>query len=68
MEGFGSLFLPILRVINMKWTRPTGTTIVTNDLPATIEACEKLGWKEFKEAAPKKKAAPKKEDDEKESE
>lgn len=27
------------------WVRPSGTEIETNDLPATIEACEAMGWK-----------------------
>ncbi len=53
----------------MKWTRPSGTEIETNDEKSTIEACEKMGWKELKEKAAKKepkKAA--KKDDDKESE
>lgn len=29
----------------MRWIRPTGSEIETNDLPETVEACEKMGWK-----------------------
>ena len=43
----------------MKWTRPSGSEIETNNEKATIEACEKMGWKESK---PKKEAKSKKED------
>ena len=42
----------------MKWTKPSGLKIETNDEPATIAYCESLGWKKAK--APVKKAAKKK--------
>ncbi len=29
----------------MKWSRPSGTEIETNDEPATIAHCESVGWK-----------------------
>ncbi len=32
----------------MKWLRPSGVDIETNDLKATIEYCKSLGWKEAK--------------------
>lgn len=46
----------------MKWVKPSGIEIETNDNPETIAYCEKLGWKKAgaKKAAPKKKAARKK--------
>ena len=28
----------------VKWKRPSGSTIETNDAKGTIEACEKMGW------------------------
>lgn len=34
----------------MKWKRPSGSEIETNDEPATIEHCKSLGWEEAKEA------------------
>lgn len=40
MEGFGP---PILGV-KMKWTKPSGLEIETNDKPVTIEYCKSLGW------------------------
>lgn len=42
----------------MKWTKPNGNVIETNDKPATIAYCEKLGWKRatVKKAARKKAA------------
>lgn len=40
----------------IKWTKPSGTVITTNDRPETVEYCKSLGWK--KKAAPK--SAPKK--------
>jgi hypothetical protein len=30
----------------MKWIRPSGSEIETNDLKETIKYCESLGWKE----------------------
>jgi len=38
------------------WVKPSGIEVITNDLPATIEAAKALGWKR-KEAA--KAEAPK---------
>jgi hypothetical protein len=29
----------------IKWVKPNKTEVETNDLPATIEMAEKLGWK-----------------------
>lgn len=31
----------------MKWTKPNGTVIKTNDMKETIEYCKSLGWKDF---------------------
>lgn len=41
----------------MKWTKPNGTEIETNDSPETIAYCESLGWK--KEVKRKRKTQPK---------
>lgn len=41
----------------MKWVKPSGQEIETNDLPETIEYCESLGWKPVK-----KRGRPKKEE------
>ena len=30
--------------IRMKWTKPSGLEIETNDMEATIEYCKSLGW------------------------
>ena len=30
---------------SIEWVRPSGKTLITNDLPATIEFCEKSGYK-----------------------
>lgn len=38
------------------WERPSGSKIETNDLKATIAACEKLGWKRKNKRGPKPKA------------
>lgn len=38
----------------LKWSRPSGKTIETNDLPATVKAAVDKGWKPAK-AAPAKK-------------
>jgi hypothetical protein len=43
----------------LKWERPSGSTAETNDLPATIDAAVKLGWKPAKPAPAKKKPAKK---------
>ena len=40
----------------MKWVKPNGSEIETNDLPATIEVAKKLGWVEAKSKRVKKKA------------
>jgi hypothetical protein len=32
----------------IEWTRPTGTTITTNDDKRNIEVANKLGWKRVK--------------------
>lgn len=42
----------------MKWIKPNGNEIETNDEKATIEYAEKLGWKRktVKKKAAKKKA------------
>lgn len=29
---------------DISWTKPSGLEIVTNDMPATVEYCESLGW------------------------
>lgn len=29
----------------IKWTKPSGLKIVTNDMDVTVEYCESLGWK-----------------------
>ena len=40
----------------MKWKRPSGVPIKSNDDKATIAYCKSLGWKEEKkEAKPKAK-------------
>jgi len=38
----------------MKWMRPSGNTIETNDSKETIAYAESLGWKEIKKAPAKK--------------
>lgn len=45
----------------MKWIRPSGLEIETNDLEETVKYCKSLGWKEKKEEVKKesKKAAKK---------
>lgn len=42
----------------MKWVKPNGNKIETNDDLATIRFCKKMGWEQ--EKAPVKKAAKKK--------
>jgi len=32
----------------MKWTKPNGTSVETNDAPETVEYCKSLGWAEAK--------------------
>lgn len=32
----------------MKWVKPSGVEIETNDREETIEYCKSLGWKEVK--------------------
>ena len=45
----------------MKWMRPSGNTIETNDSKETIAYAESLGWKQVKATrkAPAKKAVKK---------
>lgn len=31
--------------MSIKWIKPNGNEIETNDLPATVDYCESLGWK-----------------------
>jgi len=48
----------------MKWIRPSGTEIETNDREVTIEYCKSLGWKEAetrKVMSPPKEGSVKKE-------
>lgn len=54
----------------IKWKRPSGTTIETNEAPANIAAAEALGWErvEKKMTAAQKKAADKKAAKDKEDE
>lgn len=40
----------------IKWTKPNGNSIETNEEKATIEYCESLGWTKAEE---KKKPGPK---------
>ena len=44
----------------IKWTRPDGTELETNDMKDTIEYCESLGWTRSEKKAPAKKKAAKK--------
>jgi len=39
----------------MKWIKPNGNEIETNDEPATIAAAKALKWKESKEKKTEKK-------------
>jgi hypothetical protein len=41
----------------MKWIKPSGLKITTNDLEETIEYCKSLGWKEDKPEIKKEKKA-----------
>lgn len=36
----------------IKWKKPSGLEIETNDEPATVEYCESLGWKRSKGRKP----------------
>ena len=45
----------------MKWIKDNGQEIETNDLEATIEHCESIGWKQADKAPKKKAGRPKKE-------
>jgi len=40
----------------MKWTKPNGSEVETNEEKATIEHCESLGWKSGKAKQPKKQS------------
>jgi len=42
----------------IKWIRPSGSEIETNDLEATVDHCVRLGWKPAKTS--KKKVSKKK--------
>ncbi len=42
----------------MKWIKQDGREIETNDLPATINAAEKAGWKRAEQTKPKKRGRP----------
>ena len=44
----------------MKWKKPNGTEIETNNEKATIEKCVSLGWEPATEEKPKKRGRPKK--------
>lgn len=45
----------------MKWIRPSGSEIETNDRKETIEHCKSLGWKSAKkEVKEETREAPKK--------
>jgi hypothetical protein len=46
----------------MKWIKPNGQEIETNDRPETIEHCESIGWKEARKPAKEKQTLPRKED------
>jgi hypothetical protein len=37
----------------MKWIKPNGTEIETNDREETIEYCKSLGWKDAAEKKPR---------------
>ncbi len=41
--------------MDIKWTKPNGNKITTNDEKATVEHCESLGWKPVKAKKPAKK-------------
>lgn len=34
------------------WKKPSGLKVETNDMDATVEHCEALGWKRIKEREP----------------
>ncbi len=38
----------------MKWTKPNGSEVETNEEKATIEHCKTLGWKSAKKNEAKK--------------
>lgn len=40
----------------MKWEKPNGVIIETNDTQASIEKAKELGWKEVKQRKTRKKA------------
>ncbi len=44
----------------MRWIKPSGLKITTNDMDKTIEYCESLGWVDEKKSQekPKRKSAP----------
>ena len=48
--------------MSIKWTRPSGLEIETNDRPETIETAEKLGWQRVVEKPKPKRTRKAKED------
>ncbi len=45
--------------MKIKWTKPSGLKIETNDKAETIEYCESLNWKREAEKKPRKPRTPK---------
>lgn len=43
----------------IKWVKPSGLKIETNDKDATVEYCESLGWKQSNGKKPRKPRTPK---------
>ena len=39
----------------IKWVKPSGLKIETNDLDVTVEYCESMGWKQENGKQPRKK-------------
>lgn len=43
----------------MKWIKPSGVEVETNDMPETITYCRSLGWQEVSEdEAPRRRGRP----------
>lgn len=42
----------------IKWIRPSGSEIETNDFKGTIEGCLAMGWKRVDEEPEKKRRGP----------
>lgn len=38
--------------MNIKWKKPSGVELESNDSPETIKACEALGWEQIGQEAP----------------